>query len=100
LKKEYVVTQISASPDGSPYVFVSLRDPEDVGGPQDTSYQSVSTFTSMEDMFRNLNRVLSKQLTSGFSTVIRLGLDEYEKLGVKVGDRVSLDIQKMQVGIP
>ena len=30
LRKEYVVTEISASPDGSPFVLVTLRDPSDV----------------------------------------------------------------------
>jgi hypothetical protein len=87
LKKEYVVTEISASPDGSPYVFISLKGP-------------VAAFSSMDDMFRNLGRVVSKQMMGGFATVIKLGLEEYEKLDVKVGDRVSLDINKIQVGYP
>ena len=100
LKKEYVVTEISASPDGSPYVFVSLKGPEEVGGPRRAPFTSVADFGSMDDMFRNLGRVISKQMMGGFATVIKLGLDEYEKLDIKVGDRVSLEINKIQVGYP
>ena len=95
LKKEYVVTEISASPDGSPYVFVSLKGPGEVGGPQRTPVR-VAAVGSLEEMLQNL----SKQMMGGFKTVIKLGLEEYEKLDIKVGDRVSLDISKIQVGIP
>ena len=100
MRKEYVVTEISASPDGSPYVFVSLKGPDEVGGPQRAPYTSVESFSSMDDMFRNLGRIISGQMMGGFATVIKLGLDEYEKLDIKVGDRISLDINKIQVGMP
>ena len=96
LKKEYVVTEIKASPDGAPNVFVSLKSPGEVIVPQRPSV----AFRSMNDMFQNLGRVLSSQMMGGFATVIKLGLGEYEKLDIKVGDRVSLDINKIQVGIP
>jgi len=59
----YIVTEISASPDGSPFVFITLRDPSEVRGPQKTSPASPAvTFGSMDDMFRNLGRVISKQM--------------------------------------
>jgi len=51
-------------------------------------------------MFRNLGRVISKQMMSGFATVVKLSLDEYEKLDFKVGDRVSVEIDKTQIGVP
>ncbi len=101
LRKEYVVTEISASPDGSPFVLITLRDPSDVRGPQKISPQShMMTFTSMNDMFKNLGNVLSKQMMGSFATVIKLSLDEYEKLDFKVGDRVSIEIDKTQISIP
>ena len=100
LKKQYIVTEISASPDGSPYVFISLKGPDEVGGPQKTTFPSVASFPSMDDMFQNLGRILSKQMTGGFATVIKLGLDEYEEIDVKVGDRLSLEINKIHIGIP
>jgi len=100
MRKEYVVTEISASPDGTPYVLVSLRDPKEVGGPQRPSSSSTATFSSMDDMFKNLGRVISKQMMGSFATVLKLSLNEYEKLDIKVGDRVSIDIDKIQLGTP
>lgn len=101
LRKEYVITEISASPDGSPFVFVTLRDPSEVRGPQKVSpTSSMVTFDSMNDMFKNLGRVISKQMIGSFATVIKLSLDEYEKLDFKVGDRVSVEIDKTQIKVP
>ena len=98
LKKDYVVTAISTSPDGAPFVLVILRNPSDVWGPQKISPQSsMVSFTSMNDMFKNLGNVLSKQMMGGFATVIKISLDEYEKLDFKVGDRVSVEINKIQI---
>jgi len=100
LRKEYVVTEISASPDGSPYVFISLKGPDEVGGPRRAPSASVESFGSMDDVFKNLGRIISTQMMGGFATVIKLGLDEYERLDIKVGERISLDINKIQVNIP
>jgi hypothetical protein len=100
LKKEYVVTEISAAPNGSPYVLLSLKDPDEVGGPQQPPTPTSATFRSMDDMFQNFGRILSKQMLGSFTTVIKLGLDAYEHLDVKVGDRVALELNKVQVGIP
>ena len=100
MRKEYVVTEISASPDGSPYVFATLKGPEEVGGPQRAPPTSLESFRSMDDVFQNLGSIISKQMMGGFATVIRLGLDEYEKLDIRVGDKISLDISKIQVSIP
>lgn len=95
-----MVTEISASPDGSPYVLVSLKDPKEVGVSQRTPFVSSSTFSSTDDMFRNLGRVISKQMMGSFATVLKLSLNEYDKLDIKVGDRVSIDIDKVQLGTP
>ena len=100
LKKEFIITEISASQDGSPYVLISLKDPDQVQGPQRPPFSPVTSFGSMDDMFQNIGRIISKQMMTGFATVIRLSLDEYENLEIKVGDRVSLEISKIQVGVP
>jgi hypothetical protein len=101
LRKEYVITEVSASPDGSPFVLVTLKDPSDVRGPQKISPQSnMVAFTSMNDMFKNLGNVLSKQMMGSFATVVKISLDEYEKLDFKVGDRVAVEINKIQIGSP
>jgi hypothetical protein len=100
LTKEYVVTEISASPDGSPHVFLSLKGPDEVGGPQRPPFNNMASFHSMDDMFKNLGRVLSKQMMGSFTTVIKLGLNEYEALDIKVGDRLSIDLTKIPIGVP
>ena len=100
LKKEYVVTEISAAPDGSPFVFVTLKGPEEVGGPQRTPPTSLESFRSMDDVFQNLGSIISKQMMGGFATVMKLSLAEYDKLDIRVGDKISLDINKIQVAMP
>jgi hypothetical protein len=98
LTKEYVITEISAASDGSPFILLTLKDPSDVRGPQKKVNQpSMATFTSMNDMFNNLGKVLSKQMMGGFATMIKISLDEYEKTDFKVGDRVSVEINKTKI---
>ena len=102
LTKEYVVTEITASPDGSPYVFVSLKNPKETKGPQRSPFaSSVAAFGSMDDMMKNLGHIISKQMMGGgFATVIKLSLNEYERIDIKVGDRISIDINKLRIGRP
>jgi hypothetical protein len=98
LRKEFVIIEISAASDGSPFVLLTLKDPSDVRGPQKSLHNpSMATFTSMNDMFKNLGKVLSKQMMSGFATVIKISLNEYEKTDFKVGDRVSVEINKTKI---
>jgi hypothetical protein len=95
LTKEYVITEISASPDGSPSVMITLKDPSDVRGPQKKmNNPAMVTFTSMNDMMKNFGNIFSKQLTGSFVTRVKINLDEYEKSEFRVGDRVSVKINK------
>lgn len=101
LKKEYVVTEIKASPEGAPCVFISLKNPDEVSGPQrKSSTPTMATFNSIDDMFKNLGHVISKQMMGGFATVLKLSLNEYDKLDIKVGDRVSIDVSKTPISGP
>lgn len=100
LTKEYVITEISASPDGSPSIMVTLKDPSEVRGPQRKMNNSaMMTFTSMDDMIKNFGNVISKQMMGSFVTVIKISLDEYEKCDFKVGDRISVEISKIIGGL-
>jgi hypothetical protein len=95
LTKEYVITEISASPDGSPSVMVTLKDPSDIQGPQKKiKNPAMVTFTSMNDMLKNFGNVISKQMIGSFATIIKITLNEYEKCDFRVGDRVSVEISK------
>ena len=97
MRKEYVAVRIDAAPDGTPQVLVSLSDPKDVrdrgqgqfGGPQ-----MMGAFGSMEDMMKNINKIFTSQLMGGFTTTLKLTIKEYEDSGIKVGDKIYLDIIK------
>lgn len=100
LIKEYVITEISAASDGSPFILITLKDPSDVRGPQrQMNNPTMVTFTSINDMMKNFGNAISKQMMGGFATVVKITLDEYERSGFKVGDRISLKIDKI-IGIP
>ena len=99
LVKEFVITEISAAPDGSPFILVTLKDPSDVKGPQrKENNPSVVAFSSMNDVMKNFGNVISKQMMGSFATVIKISLDEYEKCDFKVGNRISVKIDKVISG--
>ena len=97
MKKEYVITEITAAPDGAPYVLISLVDPRDLKDRQRTSFNPQTIFSSPDELFRNLGRILQSQALTGMSTIIKLGLHEYEELNIKVGDKIYLEIIKADV---
>ncbi len=103
MKKEFVVQSIDGSPDGSPYVVVSLASTKDLregadggavspfGGPK------VMGFTNVNDMMKDLNKMLSGMGHHGTAsglTQIKLDMHEYKDMGLSVGDKVSLEMVK------
>lgn len=101
VKKEYIITEISAAPDGGPYVLITLVEPRDLkGSPQTRPNPNVIMgFTSMEDLIKDLQRALSglsRQMMGGTVTVIKLDMREYEESGLKVGDKIYLEITKTE----
>jgi hypothetical protein len=97
MRKEFIVVRIDAAPDGSPQVIMSLSDPKDVrersqgqfGGPP-----MMGAFGSMEDLMKNINKIFASQMMGGFTTTLKLSIKEYEDSGIKVGDKIYLDIIK------
>ena len=95
-----MITEISAASDGSPSILITLKNPSDVRGPQrKMNNPSMVTFTSVNDMMKNFGNVFSKQMMGSYATIVKITLDEYEKSGFKVGDRISIKIDKT-FGIP
>ena len=102
MKKEFVVKSIDAAPDGAPYVVVSLSSIKDLkegasapqspfGGPK------VMGFTNMNDMMKDLNKMLSGGGGFGFQsgvTQLKLEMHEYKEMGLAVGDKVFLELTK------
>jgi hypothetical protein len=83
MRREFIVARIEASQDGSPYVYVTFNDPN---------------VTSIEDLMKNMPKVITN---IGFmgpgltdSPTIKLSMPEYQDMGIKVGDKVYIEIQK------
>ena len=106
MKKEYVIVRIDAAPDGAPYVVVSLSSSKDFkegNQPQSSPFgPNVMGFSNMDDMMKNLNKMIAGggmgMMGGGApgTTSIKLDMHEYKQLGLSVGDKVNLDISKVE----
>ena len=102
MRKEYVVMRIDAAPDGSPYVVVSLslaKDMKEGNQPPSPFGSNVMGFTNMDDMMKNLNKMMAGGM-GGMggpgNTSIKLEMHEYKELNLSVGDKVFLDMTKAE----
>jgi hypothetical protein len=109
MKKEFILSKIEAVHDGSPYVYVGFVDSKDSksgeGRQQNPFGPKAMAFTSPEDLMKNLPKAMGN-ITGmgggglGDSLTFKLSMREYEDMGLKVGDKVSIEIKKKQdVGI-
>ncbi len=103
MKREFVVAKIEASQDGSPYVYVTFSDPKEYKAdkPNMNPFGSnVAAFTSMDDLMKNLPKVMSGfpgMAGAGMETpTIKFSMREYQDMGIKVGDKVFVEIQKAE----
>jgi hypothetical protein len=105
LKKEFVISRIEASQDGSPYVYITFADPNEYKSSGDKKQGSnVMAFTSPEDLMKNLPKAMgdiSKMITGGGagltdSPTFKMSMKDYEDMGIKVGDKVSIEIKKSE----
>jgi hypothetical protein len=110
MKKDFIVSKIEAPQDGSQYVFIEFTDPNEPkasGGagssypqnPFDKSGEAIP-FTSPEDLMKNLPKVMSNMLgaggrTPGNSPTFKITMREYEDMATKVGDKVGIEINKV-----
>ncbi len=98
MKKEFIVVRIDASPDGAPYVVVSLstsKDFREQSTPMSPFGTGVMGFTNMDDMIKSLNKMMSGGMGQlGAVTSIKLDMREYKEMNLAVGDKVYLEITK------
>ena len=94
--------RIDAAPDGSPYVLVSLslaKDMKEGNQPPSPFGSNVMGFTNMDDMMKNLNKMMAGGM-GGMggpgNTSIKLEMHEYKELNLSVGDKVFLDMSKAE----
>jgi hypothetical protein len=101
--KEFIVSRIEASHDGTPYVQVSFMDTTSGERQQSMSPFGVKamTFSSPEDLMKNLPKAMSNVLGSGMGVAdaptFKLSMREYEDMGLKVGDKVLIELKKPEV---
>ena len=101
MKKDFIVSKIESSEDGSPYVFVTFTDrnePRSAGNGGEAI-----PFTSPEDLMKNLPKVMSNMYDAGGgmpgkSPIFKITMKEYEDMAIKVGDRVGMVINKVNSG--
>jgi hypothetical protein len=99
MRREFIVARIEASQDGSPYVYVTFNDPKEYKQPDRPNINPFgSNVTSIEDLMKNMPKVITN---IGFmgpgltdSPTIKLSMPEYQDMGIKVGDKVYIEIQK------
>ena len=101
MRKEYVVKSIDASPDGAPYVVVSLASAKEMkeGVQPQSPFGSpkVMGFSNMNDMMKDLNKMISGMGgMPGGVTSIKLDMHEYKQMNLGVGDKVFLELTKAE----
>ena len=104
MKKEFVVRSIDAAPDGAPYVLVSLSSVKDLkegtqNPPSPFGSPKVMGFTNMNDMMKDLNKMISGMGGMGMQggiTQLKLEMHEYKDMGLAVGDKVFLELTKAE----
>ena len=105
MKKDFIVSKIEAPQDGSQYVFIAFTDPNEpkssggAGSPFGKSGEAIP-FTSPEDLMKNLPKVMSNMLGAGGgihrnSPTFEITMKEYEDMAIKVGDKVVIEINKV-----
>ncbi len=107
MKKDFIVARIEAAQDGSPYVYVGFTDPSEYKGDKQVNPfgANVMAFTSPEDLMKNLPKAMgniSRMMGGGGATdspTFKISMKEYEDIGIKVGDKVTIEIRKSENNI-
>src|SRR5919106_2089225 len=108
MKKEFIVLRIEASQDGSPYIYITFNDANDYKSgerqQQNPFGPNVMAFTSPEDLMKNLPKAMSN-ITNMFgggagalsdSPTFKVTMKEYDDLKIKVGDKVTIEVHKLE----
>lgn len=103
MKKEFVIARIEASQDGSPYVYVTFNDPKDYKADNRTMTPfgpNTMAFSSIEDMMKNMPKMMASMPGMGGgpteTPVLKFSMKDYQDMGLKVGDKVTVEIQKVE----
>ncbi|MFZ0515163.1 MAG: hypothetical protein WAM14_26435 [Candidatus Nitrosopolaris sp.] len=106
MKKDCVISRIEASQDGSPYVYITFTDPNDYKAGSEKQQNpfgpNMMAFTSPEDLMKNLPKAMgniSRAMGGGGmltdSPTLKISMREYEDMAIKVGDKITIEIKKI-----
>jgi hypothetical protein len=102
MKKDFIVSKIEAPQDGSHYVLVTYTDPNAVKSTGKGGSGEAIPFTSQEDLMKNLPKVMSNMFGKGAgggmlgdSPTFKITMKEYEDMSIRVGDKVGIEINKV-----
>ncbi len=107
-KKEFIVSKIETSEDNSSYVYVSIYTnshfsptKRQQGFPEIPFGVAAISITSLDDL-KNLPKKISDTIENAFggdrnnmsseSNTFKMNVKEFEELGIKKGDKVTLEI--------
>jgi hypothetical protein len=116
MKKDFIVFRIEAAQDGTPYVYVTVRDPNDYkssgagGERQQQNPFGSNVFASPEDLMKNLPKAMgdiSKMMGTAAggggvgmltdSPTFKMSMNEYEDMAIKVGDKLTIEVKKPDI---
>ena len=99
MKKDFIASKIEAPQDGSHYMLVAFTDPNAFKSTGGGGSGEALPFTSPEDLMKNLPKVMSnvfgKGVGGGDSPSFKITIKEYEDMAIKVGDKVRIEIRKV-----
>ncbi|MDW0314159.1 MAG: hypothetical protein QN716_02180 [Nitrososphaeraceae archaeon] len=96
MNKDFIVSKIEASQDGSPYVYVTFTDPHEPKSPLGGGSGEAVPIMSPEDLMKNLPKAMSNMFGGkrGVSPTFRISTKDYEDAQLKVGEKVTIGIKK------
>jgi hypothetical protein len=115
MKKELVVSKIDAPEDSSPYISIVLTDVKgnftptrrQQGFPENPFGIAAIPISSLDDL-RNLPKKISDAINAAFSgssnntssdsTVFKMTEKEFRELGIKIGDKITVEIRTSNTG--
>ena len=98
MKNEFVVSKIEASQDEkTPFVYVVFSDTKTLrkGNQQQSTFGGTGmAFNSPEDLMKNLPKMFGGGGDLNNSPTFKLSIREYDDSGLRVGDKVTIEIKK------
>jgi len=96
MNKDFVISKIEASQDGSPYVYVTFTDPHELKSPSGDGSGEAVPVMSPEDLMKNLPKAMSSVFVDrrGVSPTFKISTIDYEEEQLKVGEKVTIGIKK------